>query len=83
VSRPPASRVQADAYVAFVRGIAEQCQWTEKVVHNVLRCMQHSIDLYRSNNLLEFFDKIASLTPGADRTEFIANCADLTMHFRL
>ncbi|KAE9030165.1 hypothetical protein PR003_g11932 [Phytophthora rubi] len=56
--------LSANDYAAFVRDIAEQCKWTEKVVRNILRCMQHSIELYRSNKYAAFLDKIASLTPG-------------------
>ncbi|GMF49294.1 unnamed protein product [Phytophthora fragariaefolia] len=59
-----ASSLSANDYAVFVRDISEQCEWTDKVVHNVLRCMQHYIELYRSNRLVAFFQKIASLTPG-------------------
>lgn len=69
-----ATTLPANDYAAFVRDIAEQCKWTEKVVHSVLRCMQHSIDLYRSNKLVAFFDKIASLTPGTRMTASSCIC---------
>ncbi|CAI5725861.1 unnamed protein product [Peronospora effusa] len=60
----PVNALPVSDYAAFVQDIAEQCQWTEKAVHNVLRCMQQSIDLYRSNRLVTFFYKVASLTSG-------------------
>ena len=60
----PVNALSVNDCAAFVQNIAEQCQWTEKAVHNVLRCMQHSIDLYRSNKLVTFFYKVASLTSG-------------------
>ncbi|GMF10390.1 unnamed protein product [Phytophthora lilii] len=63
-SKRAASALPASDYSTFVQDVARQCQWTEKVVHNVLRCMQHSIELYRTNKLVAFFSKIASLTPG-------------------
>ncbi|CAI5745291.1 unnamed protein product [Peronospora destructor] len=60
----PVNTLPVNDYAAFVQDIAEQCQWTKKAVHNVLRCMQHSIGLYRSNRLVTFFYKVASLTSG-------------------
>ncbi|RQM18309.1 hypothetical protein DD237_000060 [Peronospora effusa] len=62
----PVNALPVSDYAAFVQDIAEQCQWTEKAVHNVLRCMQQSIDLYRSNRLVTFFYKVASLTSGSN-----------------
>ncbi|KUF76141.1 hypothetical protein AM587_10012758 [Phytophthora nicotianae] len=66
-----ASALPVNDYASFVRDIAERYQWTEKVVHHVLRCMQHSIGLYRSNKLVDFFSKIASLTPGTKNAMII------------
>ncbi|KAK1948260.1 hypothetical protein P3T76_000550 [Phytophthora citrophthora] len=63
IKKVSANTLPANDYAAFVQDIAKQCRWTEKLVH-VLRCMQCSIELYRSNKLVDFFYKIASLTPG-------------------
>ncbi|KAL4095991.1 hypothetical protein PRIC1_009356 [Phytophthora ramorum] len=60
---------------------AQQCQWTEEVVHNVLRCMQHSIELYRTNNLVAFFTKIASLTPGVTFQDLFADAQYILTQF--
>ncbi|RLN93963.1 hypothetical protein BBJ28_00004099 [Nothophytophthora sp. Chile5] len=65
-SNLPRQRATAEAYVEFVRDMAVHCEWTEKVVFNVLRCMQHSIELYRADKLVAFFHKIAGLTPEND-----------------
>ncbi|KAG6609982.1 uncharacterized protein IUM83_00485 [Phytophthora cinnamomi] len=76
-----AKTLAANDYAAFVRDIAEQCEWTEMVVDNVLRCMQHSIDLYRSNRLVAFFDKIASLTPGVTFQDLFADAQHILTQF--
>ncbi|KAG7393587.1 hypothetical protein PHYPSEUDO_007424 [Phytophthora pseudosyringae] len=68
-------------YAAFVQDIAEQCQWVEKVVHNVLRGMQHSIDLYRSNKLVDFFYTISSLTPGVTFQDLFADAQHILTQF--
>ncbi|KAG2763249.1 hypothetical protein PC129_g348 [Phytophthora cactorum] len=80
--RTPVSALPANDYALFVRDIAKQCRWTEKVVYNVLRCMQHSIDLYRSNKLVDFFYKIASLTPGVMFQDLFANAHYILTHFK-
>ncbi|KAG3121080.1 hypothetical protein PI124_g16 [Phytophthora idaei] len=80
--RTPVSALPANDYALFVRDIAKQCRWTEKVVYNVLRCMQHSIDLYRSNKLVDFFYKIASLTPGVTFQDLFANAHYILTHFK-
>ncbi|KAI9995554.1 hypothetical protein PInf_012619 [Phytophthora infestans] len=77
-----ASVLPANDYASFVRDIAEQCRWTEKVVHNVLRCMQHSMDLYRSNRLVDFFQKIASLTPDVTFQDLFANAQHILVQFK-
>ncbi|KAL4125325.1 hypothetical protein PRIC2_008910 [Phytophthora ramorum] len=79
--RAPSSTLAATDYAAFVRDVAEQCQWTEEVVHNVLRCMQHSIELYRTNNLVAFFTKIASLTPGVTFQDLFADAQYILTQF--
>ncbi|CAH0517018.1 unnamed protein product [Peronospora belbahrii] len=64
VQTTPAISLPVNDYTAFVQDIAKQCQWTEEAVHNLLHCMQHSFGLYRSNKLVAFFYKVASLTSG-------------------
>ncbi|KAG7400279.1 hypothetical protein PHYBOEH_006416 [Phytophthora boehmeriae] len=77
-----AATLPTKAYAAFVRDIGEQCQWTDKVAHNVLRCMQHSIDLYRANKLVEFFRIVASLTPGVSFQELLVNAEYILTTFK-
>ncbi|ETI37647.1 hypothetical protein, variant 1 [Phytophthora nicotianae] len=77
-----ASALPANDYASFVRDIAERYQWTEKVVHHVLRCMQHSIGLYRSNKLVDFFSKIASLTPDVTFHDLFANAQHILIQYK-
>ncbi|KAL3673571.1 hypothetical protein V7S43_001276 [Phytophthora oleae] len=79
--RTPANTLPANDYAAFVRDIAEQCQWAEKLVHSVLHCMQLSIELYRSNKLVDFFYQIASLTPGATFQDLFAHAQHILTQF--
>ncbi|KAG1703055.1 hypothetical protein DVH05_007969 [Phytophthora capsici] len=81
LEKPSANRLPANDYAAFVQDIAEQCQWTEKLVHSILRCMQCSIELYRSNKLVDFFYKIESLTPGATFQDIFTHAQHILTQF--
>ncbi|KAI9907159.1 hypothetical protein PsorP6_004272 [Peronosclerospora sorghi] len=70
-------------YAVFVQDVVEQChQSVKNVAHAVLRHMQESIDLYRSNRLVAFFSKIANLTPDVAYQEVFADAEFILTQFQ-
>ncbi|TDH65201.1 uncharacterized protein CCR75_001523 [Bremia lactucae] len=59
-----ASELPASQFDSFIQEMVGQCPWKETVLLHVIRCMQYSIGLYRSNKIVHFFSVVASATPG-------------------
>ncbi|CEG49165.1 uncharacterized protein PHALS_06944 [Plasmopara halstedii] len=79
--RKPAKQFSAEESASFVRDVANQCPWTETVVLSILQCMQNSIELYRSNKIVDFYSKIASLTSDIEFLDLFADVQHILTQF--